>query len=138
MIKPKKWYFKKEFLPKLDIGELYEKKALAELLKFYNNKYELKNICKSKEYDFELTNNIKFEVKTDLRACFSNNVCIEYLQFNVPSGIQTTHAEYYIIVLPYNDKNIKYIMIQVLELLFLIDTKQYKFIIYPTKSKLSF
>jgi hypothetical protein len=134
MIKPEFQYFKNKFLPKLDVGEFYEEKALTEILKFYKNKYELKNICKSKEYDFELTNDIKYEVKTDLKACFTNNIAIEYLQFNIASGIQTTNAEYYIIVLPYNDKNIKYIMIQVLELKFLIDTKQYKMIIYPTKS----
>jgi hypothetical protein len=132
--KPKSNYFKDIFTPKFITGEYYEQRALSEILKFYKNKYELKNVCKTFQYDFQLTNDIKYEVKTDMKGCFTNNLAIEYLQFNIPSGIQTTEAEYYIIVLPYNDKNIKYILIQVLELKFLIATKQYKFIIQPTQN----
>ena len=37
MIKPSKNYFKNEFLPKLNIGLIYEEKALLKIIKYYND-----------------------------------------------------------------------------------------------------
>ena len=81
-------------------------------------------------YDFELTNNYKFEVKADIKASLTNNIFIEFLQFNLSSGIDTTEADYYIIIVPLNE----YILIETEKIKQLINEKLYKFIIHPNKN----
>jgi hypothetical protein len=128
--KPDKTYFKQKFEPKLEVGLLYEKLACEKLLKYYGYKYTVKNTCNKKGYDIELSNDIKYEVKADILSSITKNIYIEYLQFNIPSGIQTTNAMYYIIVLP-NKVSDKYILIDVLEIKLLIDMAKYKINIHP-------
>ena len=131
IFKPNKTYFKDEFLPKLEIGKYWEIQAQKRIIKYFNEQYIIKNTCNDNNYDFELTNNIKYEVKTDIRATLTNNIFIEFLQFGKHSGIEITKSNYYIIITPY--KKPIYILIDVLELKFLISTKQYKLIIQPTQ-----
>lgn len=125
--KPSKNYYQNQFIPKLILGKFWEDQAQERIIKYLNNKFKIKNICDTNEYDFELTNNSKYEIKCDLKANETNNIFIEYLQFGKPSGIQTTKADFYIIIVP----PMTFIIIDVLELTFLIETTQYVRIIQP-------
>lgn len=129
---PPKEYFNDVFLPKLNNALIFEKQAQERIIKYYNNEYSLLNECKNSNYDFELSNNIKYEVKTDFKAVKTTNFFIEYIQFNRPSGIQTTKANFYIIIIPFITKT-KYYLIETLELEFFILTKQFKYIVEPTE-----
>jgi hypothetical protein len=125
-------YYKKEFIPKLKIGQIWEKQAIAKINEYYDNKFVLLHTLNTNEYDFKLSNNIKYEVKFDGYSLKTGNIFIEFLQFNKDSGITITKADYYIIILP-NIIN-KYLLVDVLELNFLIITNQYKSI-YTDKFK---
>ena len=130
MIKPPKNYFKDNFLPKLNVGLIYETKALQKILKYYGSNIKLLRTNDDFKFDFELSNGLKFEVKADIKASITNNIFIEYLQFNISSGIDKTEADYYIIIVPLNE----YILIETKKIKNLIDEKLYKFIIQPTKN----
>ena len=129
MIKPPKNYFEDKFIPKLNIGLIYEDKALQKILKYYGSNVKLLNTNDDFKYDFELSNGLKFEVKADIKASITNNIFIEFLQFNISSGIDKTTADHYIIIVPMNE----YILIKTEIIKNLIDEKLYKFIIEPTK-----
>lgn len=77
----------------------YEAIAIQRTIKYYNGIYILLNICNTYEYDFQLSNNKRYEVKAEPYSITSNNFYIEYFDnFNKrPSGIATTTADYYII-----------------------------------------
>ena len=130
MIKPDKNYFKDDFLPKLELGLIYKDKALQKILKYYGSNIKLLRTNDDFKYDFELSNGIKFEVKVDIKASLTNNIFIEYLQFNISSGIDKTEAEYYIIIVPMNE----YILIKTNVIKKLINEKLYKFIIQPNRN----
>lgn len=127
--KPSSNYYEKTFKPLLKIGLEFEKQAQELIIKHFNYKYSLKSICDNNAYDFELTNGIKYEVKGDIKATLTNNIYIEYLQFDKPSGISTTEAHYYIIIVP-NKCNL---LIDVIKLKHLIETKQYFKVFYPNQ-----
>ena len=129
MIKPPKNYFEDKFIQKLNIGLIYEDKALQKILNYYGS-INLKRTNDDFKYDFELSNGLKFEVKADIKASITNNIFIEFLQFNISSGIDKTEADYYIIIVPLNE----YILIETKKIKNLIDEKLYKFIIQPTKN----
>ena len=122
-------YYVNEFLPKLDIGNYYEKQAQKQIIKYFNNIYYVLNSCNNNEYDFELSNDMKYEVKADIMAVKTNNIYMEFISFNKPSGIYTTKAEFYIIILPFEISI--YILIEVKKLKELVLNKKYKFIIHP-------
>ena len=130
MIKPPKNYFEDKFIPKLNIGLIYEDKALQKILKYYGSNVKLLNSNDDFKYDFELSNGLKFEVKADIKASITNNIFIEFLQFNISSGIDKTTADHYIIIVSLNE----YILIKTEIIKNLIDEKLYKFIIQPTKN----
>ena len=67
----------------------------------YNSdfKYDLKLGVLSEEKLSEILHHKRIEVKTDLLTQKTGNVFIEYSSRNKPSGIATTHAEYYAIVI---------------------------------------
>jgi hypothetical protein len=50
-------------------------------------------------FNFQLSNGKYYEVKYDNKASTTGNIFIENVQFNKPSGIDITKADYYIIVL---------------------------------------
>ena len=130
MIKPKTNYFKNSFVPKLELGHIYEVKGLLQILKYYSDdKIKLVKTNDDYKYDFELTNGFKYECKADIKASITHNIFIEYLQFNIASGIDKTEADYHIIIIPMNE----YISIKTDVLKTLINEKLYKFIIQPTK-----
>lgn len=56
-----------------------------------------------KDYDFIIDDNIKVEVKSDIQASFTGNLCIEYECNNKPSGISSTSADYWIYFINYKD-----------------------------------
>lgn len=129
MFKPPKTYFNDTFGPLLAIGKQWEKRAQQMLIKYYDNKYYLINECNDNRFDFALSNRFKYEVKTDFKALQTNNIFIEYIQFGKASGIATTQANYYIIILP--KKEPIYLLIDTLLIDCMIEDKQYLKIIYP-------
>lgn len=84
------------------------------------------NTDKSLKYDYDIISNnptITFEVKMDLYATKSGNLCIEFFNSkkNRPSGIMITKANYWIHVLIENENIVPYI-IKVCELKNFINT----------------
>ena len=104
MIKPPINYFKNSFVPKLNIWLIYEEKALLQILKYYNDdNIKLIKTNDDFKFDFELSNGLKHEVKADIKASITNNIFIEYLQFNISSGINKIDADFHIIIIPLNE-----------------------------------
>ena len=131
MIKPPNNYFTDEFTWKLQLGKVYQNKALKQILNYYKkDDINFKNTNDDNKYDFKLTNGLEFEVKADIKASLTNNIFVEYLQFNIPSGIDKTEADYYIIIVPMNEL----ILIKTDIIRKMIYDKLYKFIIQPTKN----
>lgn len=126
-----KTYFRANFIPLLEIGQKYEQYASERIIKYYNLIEPNIHECNNNAYDIKI-NGITYEVKTDIKAIKTNNIFIEYVQKGKPSGISVTEANYYIIVIPY-DENPLYLQIDVSQLKQLIDTSQYKTIFYPNK-----
>ena len=122
-------YFNNTFKPLLELGQYFEKLALERIIKYYNYSNPKLKYNNDNRYDIKI-NNVKYEVKTDVKAITSNNIFIEFIQNNKPSGITTSKAHFYIIVIPY--KIPLFIMIEKLELEFLIVSSQFKFILQPT------
>jgi len=82
------------FINDLKLGQKYEKKLL-EMLSYDSFNHQC-GYCK--EYDFTITKDgitTKYEVKSDRRAINTNNIAIEYMCNDKPSGITTTEAEIY-------------------------------------------
>ena len=75
------------------------------------NFVSVSGICKNYTYDFMTSDNIKYEVKTDVMSLKTGNIFIEFMGYGKPSGIATTEANFYII----ND-TVNYYMISVLKL----------------------
>ena len=127
-------YYKDIFLKLLELGQQHEKDAQRQLIKYYNDKYILVNENDDNKYDFQLSNNKKYEVKADIKGGITGSIYIEFYQFNKPSGINTTQAHFYIIIVPkYNfDDTALYMKIKVKKLNKLINNKKYKSIIGPT------
>ena len=76
-------------------GDMIEAKARTAIINYYN--VEIKNITdddthKINIYDFETTNDIKYEVKGDRLSIKTGNFYIEYSAFNKPSGISISTA----------------------------------------------
>ena len=82
----------------LKIGQVFEELAISQIIRYYSNKYALLNTCNDNRYDFMLSNNKQYEVKTDLMASKTGNLFIENIQFGKLSGIDVTIADYYIII----------------------------------------
>ena len=61
------------------------------------NNTTIKNFNDNYEFDFETVDNIKYEVKTDMLVNKTNNFFIEFIGRGKPSGIDTTHSNYYIL-----------------------------------------
>src|SRR3984957_14664282 len=90
----------------LKIGQVFEELAISQIIRYYNNKYTLLNTCNDNRYDFMLTNNKQYEVKADLMAHKTGNLFIENVQFNKPSGIDVTAADYYIVIYQKDNTNV--------------------------------
>jgi hypothetical protein len=113
----------------LDIGQHFEQLAIGRIIKYYryNSSVQVQR-GNTNEFDIEI-NNIKYEIKTDIKAVQTSNLFVEFICNAKPSGIITTKANYYIFVIPYSTP--MYILIDVLELEFLITTEQFERIFQP-------
>ena len=130
--KPPKTYFNDVFTPSLLVALPFEKLAIQRLIHYLDGRYHLLRTCNNSDYDFELSNGYKYEVKTDFRAVSTNNIFIEFLQFGKPSGINSTIANFYIIIIPYPLSSL-YLLIDVSQLQYLISNCCYRFIIQPNE-----
>lgn len=104
-------------------GEHYETLSLERILNYYNLlglDIKLLNVNKNYEYDFQLTNNFKYEVKYCGDA--SKYVFIEFYSWGRAAGITTTQSDYYIIVLPKKE----YLLLQTTKLKHLCEYQEYK------------
>ena len=61
----------------LKIGNAVEVKAQQRILNYYENKYTIPNTCNNNQYDFMLSNEVKF----NRLAHKTNNIFIEVIQF---------------------------------------------------------
>ena len=82
-------------------GDMIEAKARTAIINYYN--VEIKNITddethKINIYDFETTNDIKYEVKGDRLSIKTGNFYIEYSAFNKPSGISISTANIWMLL----------------------------------------
>jgi hypothetical protein len=87
------------FKEKLIIGQHFELLAQKQLMEYYNGKYHVTETCNDASFDFQFSNGKYYKVKYDNKASTTGNIFIENVQFNKPSGIDVTKADYYIIVL---------------------------------------
>ena len=79
-----------------------KKIAIKSLIK-YHNYDENKKFYSNDTNNFDvLLNNISYEIKADIRAATTNNIFVEFIQIKKLSGISTTEADNYIIVIPYD------------------------------------
>jgi len=70
------------------------------------NKVSILNTNDDNKYDFQTTDEKKYEVKCDERALTTNNYFIEFIGYGKPSGISVSEADYYILT----DTNIYYLI----------------------------
>lgn len=119
-----------KFLQDLNIGQQFESKARRRIIKYYNNEFDVIEICNDFKYDFKLSNNKCYEVKYDKSSLKTGNIFIEFISFTKSSGIDKTQADYYIIITPISEYEEIYILIDVSTLKRLmtdtIDLKIYK------------
>jgi hypothetical protein len=83
------------FLIKLKKYKPYEETASEKICLL--NSVSVLNTCNNYRYDFETSDNIKYEVKTDEMSLRTNNFFIEVVGYGKPSGIATTEAKFYIL-----------------------------------------
>jgi hypothetical protein len=98
------------FIKIRNANEPFELEAIR-LISSLNNS-QLKERCDTFEYDFIMSDNIKYEVKADHASTIYNNYFIECNNDKGLSGISTTKADKYIIT----DGAENYYMIDVKEL----------------------
>ena len=125
------------FKEQLAIGKLYETKAQSQLIQYYKNKYVVVSECNDNKYDFVMSNGKAYEVKADLIASKTGYIFIENVQYNKESGIETTEANYYIIIIivsNYFKQHEKYLKISVKTIKELISNNEYDKV-YEDKNK---
>jgi hypothetical protein len=130
--KPPDRYFKKVFLIKLATYQIWENVAIERIVSYLDGKYYLKHTNNDYRYDFELSSGKRYEVKFDAKASETGNVYVEFLQFNKNSGIRTTQADFYIIIIP--RKVTLFLLVSVTDIEQLIKSEMYKRIIQPNST----
>jgi hypothetical protein len=115
----------KQFQRDLIIGQQFENIAQERIMAYYENKLKVIETCDDFRYDFKLSNNLTYEVKYERASLQTGNIFIEYIAFLKPSGISTTEADFYIIVLPKNETENKFVLISVDVIKQLIRDKEY-------------
>jgi hypothetical protein len=114
-----------QFKKDLSIGQKYEVIAQDRIIEYYENKLKVIETCDNYKYDFRLSNDFTYEVKFERSSLKTNNIFLEYIAFQKPSGIDMTQADYYIFVLPVNETDNQFVLIDVDTLKQLIIDKQY-------------
>ena len=121
-------YYKDVFTPLLELGKHFEELAIERLINFYNFNEPIIKRNDDKRYDVKIVNNGKrhtYEIKTDIRAIETNNIYIEYMSNNCLSGISSTEARNYVIIIPYDVEKPLILLIKVKVLKELIIKEQY-------------
>ena len=86
-----------KFNKSLMIGQIGEQKAKYKIMEL-NNVYIL-NTNNDYKYDFQTSDELKYEVKLDMMSERTGNFYCEFLgNFGQLSGISKTEADYYIII----------------------------------------
>lgn len=111
----------KQFLIDLKKAEPYELEAINRIKNI--NHVNLRMRCDNKDYDFMTSDYKTYEVKNDMMASKTKNFYIEFMSYGKASGIETTKAEYYILIY---DKNIYY-LVDVIKLKETINNENIKF-----------
>jgi hypothetical protein len=93
-----------KFLSDLEKFKTYEIEAGERIKKL--NKVDILNFNDDYKYDFKTSENITYEVKTDVYSLKSPNYFIEFEYNGKPSGITKSESDYYII----NDTKIYYLI----------------------------
>ena len=106
----------------------YEVEAANRIKAKYN--VDVKMWCNDNKFDFQTTDNIKYEVKTEPASLKTCNYFVEFHAYDVPSGISITKANYYIIT-----NTIDYYLIDVNKLKELCENEKTQ--IKTTKDKLT-
>ncbi len=73
----------------------YEVEAANRIKAKYN--VDVQMWCNDNKFDFQTTDTIKYEVKTEPASLQTFNCFIEYFAYGMPSGISISEANYYII-----------------------------------------
>jgi len=121
----------------LNLGRYFEDMAIEKVIMYHNLKDDtLINKNNNIYYDFEIENigdidNVKYEVKTDIKAVETNNIFVEFMSNNRDSGINKSMSNYYIIIIPYEEEPL-FLMIKTLTLRDLILNRKYDRIFNPT------
>jgi hypothetical protein len=58
----------------LAIGQIYEQKAIDRLMKYFDNEFYPVKRNDDYRYDFKLSNNMSYEVKSDMLSRKTNNI----------------------------------------------------------------
>ena len=88
-----------KFKRDLATGQVYERIAVTKLLKHYGKNCTLLSTCDDIRYDFILSNNMSYEVKSH-PFCFKyNSIFVEYMAFGKDSGIVVSQSNYYVNIL---------------------------------------
>ena len=94
-------YFTKEkFMDDLQSGKRVEKMILDVIVAYYGDGVKLITTIDDTYCDFVLSNNLMYKVIYDGKSYKTGNIYIEYSAYGKDSGITTTQAHYYIIVIP--------------------------------------
>ena len=114
-----------KFQKELAVGQKYEVIAQDRIIQYYENNLKVIETCNDFRYDFKLSNDLTYEVKYERSSLHTGNIFMEYIAFQKPSGIDRTQADYYILVLPINDTDNQFILIEVGIIKQLIKDKEY-------------
>lgn len=93
-------YFK--FKDSLSIAQKYEQ--------WYSEIFlgiEKQELNDNNEYDVKDKHGRTYEVKTEITAAATHNICIETESRNKQSGINTTKADFYVFILPILNRVVK-------------------------------
>ena len=121
-------YYKDVFTPLLELGKHFEEIAINRILTFYNFDEPIIKRNDDKRYDVKIIDKgirRTFEFKTDIKAIDTNNIYIEYMSNNCLSGISSTKAKNYVIIIPYDTEKPLMLLIKVKVLNELIVKEQY-------------
>ena len=114
-----------QFQKDLAVGQKFEIIAQNRIIEYYENNLKVIEMCNDYRYDFKLSNDLTYEVKYERSSLKTNNVFMEYIAFQKPSGIDRTQANFYIIILPINDTENQFVLIDVDVIKQLIKDKEY-------------
>ena len=97
------------FYQNVEAFKPYEVISSEFIKQLYN--VDIVSFCDDYRYDFITSENVKYEVKTDVMSLKTGNYYVEFFGYNKPSALSISEADYYI----FNNMT-DYYMISVVEL----------------------